>query len=182
MESRDEPVQKSRIEERKGSRIRKAVSSRFTITVVVIIAVIVLADVAFLLVKQDEGDGAAVNPNLAVAVRLPNAEHQPDTQQHSSQGPTQLAAVPPTPSTIRQATESTQRAIENSKEDSRITASAVKKLSEDLELGRVVTTVSDARVVLSGAARSAEAKSRAGELVKTVSGVRSVENQIVVRN
>ena len=179
MKTKEEPV-KNRVEDRKGSRIRKAVASKFTMTVIVIVAAIVLADIVFVVFRNKAGKGG--EPNLAAAVRLPNAEHQPATGQYSAEGGAQPTSVPPTPTTIRQATESTQRAIESSKEDSKIEATAVKKLNEDLELVRVVTTVSDARVVLSGAADSVEAKSRAGELVKNVHGVKSVENKIVVRN
>ena len=57
---------------------------------------------------------------------------------------------------------------------------AAEKLSEDLDLASVCVTVSDARGVLTGTVNSAAAKAKAEKLVKTVRGVKSIENKIVV--
>jgi hypothetical protein len=57
---------------------------------------------------------------------------------------------------------------------------AAEKLSEDLDLASVCVTVSDARGVLTGTVNSAAAKAKAEKLVRTVQGVKSIDNKIVV--
>lgn len=184
MEPTEEKMQEQVAEKSNGLRgegfieritTSKAGLSKFTIAVISVLAVVVLADVAFILIRPDAGRGDQ-GFNLETAVALPNAEHQPDPERYaSSNGGRQPAAVQPSPSTTIQATGATQT------EDSRIEALAVEKISEDQELGSVVTTVRDSRVVLSGTVGSANAKTRAGELAKAVQGVKSVDNKIVVQ-
>lgn len=184
MESTEHKVHKQAVEKSEGrsgegfieKRTRsKAGFSKFTIAVISILAFVVLADVAFILIRSNTGREDQ-GPNLATAVALPNAEHQPVAGWNaSSNGGRQPATVQPSPSSITLATEATQT------KDSKIEALAVEKISEDHELGSVVTTVLDARVVLTGAVGSADAKTRAGELAKSVQGVKSVDNRIVVQ-
>jgi hypothetical protein len=57
---------------------------------------------------------------------------------------------------------------------------AAEKLSEDLDLASVCVTVSDARGVLTGTVNSAAAKAKAEKLVKSIRGLKSIENKIVV--
>jgi BON domain len=57
---------------------------------------------------------------------------------------------------------------------------AAKKLSEDLDMASVCVTVSDAQGVLTGSVSSAAAKAKAEKLVKSVQGVKSIDNKILV--
>jgi hypothetical protein len=57
---------------------------------------------------------------------------------------------------------------------------AAEKLSEDVDLASVCVTVSDARGVLTGTVNSAAAKAKAEKLVKSIRGLKSIENKIVV--
>jgi len=44
----------------------------------------------------------------------------------------------------------------------------------------VVTTITDARAILTGTVNSAATKAKAEQIVKAIRGVKSVDNQIVV--
>src|SRR6266516_3535128 len=75
-----------------------------------------------------------------------------------------------------------QSGTENSTapDDAAMQQVAAEKLSEDPDLASVCVTVSEARGVLTGTVNSAAAKAKAEKLVKSVQGVKSIDNKIVV--
>jgi len=94
----------------------------------------------------------------------------------------QAAPLQPAPVIIQQqpATSPVEKELTSANEDANMQDLAAKKLNEDLELGGVVTTVNDARAVLTGNVGSEAAKAKAEQLVKGVRGMKSVDNKIVV--
>ena len=93
----------------------------------------------------------------------------------------QAAPVQPAPVIIQQPAQSSmEKELTSANEDANMQNLAAKKLNEDLELGGVVTTVNDARAVLTGNVGSEAAKAKAEQVVKAVRGMKSVDNKIVV--
>ena len=158
----DSAGQRSAVTERLQSVAGESGVATSTLTVTIVLVLIVAA--AVLLVVSN--GIARRSAELAAA----------------SQGPSTIAPQPqPAPEIIKQPA---QPAFESERtsahEDANMQAIAKEKLNEDLDLGGVVTTVNDARAVLTGAVASEAAKAKAEQLVKGVRGVKSVDNKIVV--
>jgi uncharacterized protein DUF4440/BON domain-containing protein len=150
------------ITERLQSVARESGVATSTLTVIIVLVLIVAAAVVLVV----NNGIARRSAELAAA----------------SQGPPTIAPQPqPAPEIIKQPAQSVfEGGLTSGHEDANMQAIAKERLNEDLELGGVVTTVNDARAVLTGAVGSEAAKAKAEQLVKGVRGVKSVDNKIVV--
>jgi BON domain-containing protein len=150
------------ITERLQSVARESGVATSTLTVIIVLVLIVAAAVVLVV----NNGIARRSAELAAA----------------SKGPPTIAPQPqPAPEIIKQPAQSVfEGGLTSGHEDANMQAIAKERLNEDLELGGVVTTVSDARAVLTGAVGSEAAKAKAEQLVKGVRGVKSVDNKIVV--
>ena len=68
----------------------------------------------------------------------------------------------------------------SAKDDAALQVAAEKILLNDPDMGSVSITVTSARAALTGTANSESTKERAERLVKSVRGVKSVDNKIYV--
>ena len=147
-----------------------------TVTIIIVLVLTVAATVIYL-----------VNRNANRLVDLAAATKAPPTivpQPVPAPAPIIIqpaAQVQPATVIIQQPAQSSiEKELTSANEDANLLNLASKKLEEDLELGGVVTTVNDARAVLTGAVGSEAAKAKAEQLVKAVRGMKSVANRIVV--
>jgi len=171
MDSNEEVIKKRVVEVASPSGVSKS-----TVIIIVVLVVIVAATVVYL-----------VNRNANRLVDMASATQSPQTivpQPVPAPAPVIIQpAAPIQPATviIQQPSQSSiEKQLTSSNEDANLLNLASKKLDEDLELGGVVTTVNDARAVLTGAVGSEAAKAKAEQLVKAVRGMKSVANRIVV--
>jgi hypothetical protein len=151
--------------------------SRFsttTVTIIIVLVLVVVATVVYLVNRNANrlADFAAVTQSPQTIDAQPVPAPAPVIIQ-------QAAPVQPATVIIQQPAQSSI-GKESTNEDANLQDLASKKLNEDVELGGVVTIVNDARAVLTGAVGSEAAKAKAGQLVKAVRGMKSVDNKIVV--
>jgi len=146
---------------------RESRSSTGTIAIVAILAIAAIAVVLYLVSNRNANESANRNANLDVASQAP-----PTT---IVQQPAQQAPV-----IIQQPAEPSQRANTSANDDANMQDIAAKKLAEDPNMAGVIMTTTDARVVLTGTVNSAATKAKAEQIVKSVRGVKSVDNQLVV--
>jgi hyperosmotically inducible protein len=57
---------------------------------------------------------------------------------------------------------------------------ATKKLADDPDMASISVSITNARAVLTGTVNSAATKAKAERVIKSVRGVKSVDNQIVI--
>jgi len=148
------------------------------IAIVAILAIAVIAVVLYLVSNRNANESANRNANLEVASQAP-----PTTivQQPAQQAPVIIQQpAQQAPVIIQQPAQPSQRENTSANDDANMQDIATKRLAEDLNMAGVVMTITDARAVLTGTVNSAATKAKAEQLVKTVRGVRSVDNQIVV--
>jgi osmotically-inducible protein OsmY len=65
-------------------------------------------------------------------------------------------------------------------DDANMQEVATRSLNDEPDMTTISITISEARAVLTGTVNSAVTKAKAEQIVKTVRGVKSVDNQIVV--
>jgi BON domain len=151
-----------------------------TIAIIAILAITAVAAVLYIVVNRNANEAANRNANLDVASQA----HQPATtvQQPGQQTPViiQQPAQQQAPVIIQQPAEPSQRQNTSANDDAAMQDIATKKLIEDPNMTGVVMTVTDARVVLTGTVSTAATKAKAEQIVKSVRGVKSVDNQIVI--
>jgi hypothetical protein len=173
------PYQRSEVlTERTERGPRESRSSTGTIAIVAILAIAAIAVVLYLVSNRNANESANRNANLEVASQAP-----PTTivQQPAQQAPVIIQQpAQQAPVIIQQPAQPSQRENTSANDDANMQDIATKKLAEDFNLAGVVMTITDARVVLTGTVYSAGAKAKAEQVVKSVRGVKSVDNQIVV--
>jgi hypothetical protein len=173
----DSPGQRSDVVSERSQRIASPSGvATSTVTVIIVLVLIVAATVIYVVNRN-----ANRLADLAAATQAP-----PTIVQQPAPVPAPVIiqqAVPVQPATVilqEPAQSSIEKELTSANADANMQGLASKKLNEYLELGRVVTTVNDARAVLTGAVDSEAAKAKAEQLVKAVRGVKSVDNKIVV--
>jgi len=187
MDSNEEVIKKRVVVDRTGQR-SEVVSERSqkvasppgvsasTVTVIIVLVLIIAAAVVYISIQS-----ANRSEDLVAATQAP-----PTIVPQPAPAPApviiqQAAPLQPAPVIIQQpATAPVEKELTSANEDANMQDLAAKKLNEDLELGGVVTTVNDARAVLTGNVGSEAAKAKAEQLVKGVRGMKSVDNKIVV--
>ena len=173
------PNQRSEVlSERTERGPRESRSSTGTIAIVAILAIAAIAVVLYLVSNRNANESANRNANLEVASQAP-----PTTivQQPAQQAPVIIQQpAQQAPVIIQQPAQPSQRENTSANDDANMQEIATKRLAEDLNMAGVVMTITDARAVLTGTVNSAATKAKAEQLVKTVRGVKSVDNQLVV--
>ena len=180
----DSPGQRSEVlTERTESDPRESRFSAGIIALIAVIAISVAAVVIFLVINRNANEAANRNANLEAANQTNS--HQPTTivQQPAQQAPViiqQPAGGQQPPVIIQQPAQPSQIEKTSANDDAALQDVATRKLTEDPNMTGVLMTITDARVVLTGTVTTAANKAKAEQIVKTVRGVKSVDNQIVV--
>jgi hyperosmotically inducible protein len=131
--------------------------------------------------NRNANESANRNANLEVASQA--QQPAPIVQQPAQQAPVIIQQpAQQAPVIIQQPAQPSQRENTSANDDANMQDIATKRLAEDLNMAGagVVMTITDARVVLTGTVSSAGTKAKAEQIVKSVRGVKSVDNQIVV--
>jgi hypothetical protein len=129
------------------------------------------------------GLGAAPGDGQIVRIELPHLPNALAAEETTRQAPTTTTVQQPaSQQSFVINGQLIQSGTENSMAPDDVTMQQVaeEKLSEDLDLASVCVTVSDARGVLTGTVNSAAAKAKAEKLVRSIRGVKSIDNKIVV--
>lgn len=156
-----------------------------TVGVIVVVAIALITIVALFLMNGQSTDTA--NANLAAqqqAQQPPVIVQQPAPQQQQPpviiQQPAPAANQPPV--IINQPAPSGATAPANTSDDGAVQAAIDKKISDDPTLSGlgVTATVLDGKVTLTGTVKSEALKSQLDKAIRTIKGVKQVDNQIVV--
>lgn len=155
-----------------------------TVGVIVVVAIALITIVVLFLMN---GQNDTANENLALqqqAQQPPVILQQPAPQQQQPpviiQQPAPAANQPPV--IINQPAPSGGTAPANTSDDGAVQAAIDKKISDDPTLSSlgVTTTVLDGKVTLTGTVKSEALKSQIDRAIRTVKGVKQVDNQLVV--
>lgn len=178
------PGQRSEVlTERTESGPRESRLSAGTIALIAVLAVISVAVVLYIVINRNANEAANRNANLEAATQTNHQQPTTIVQQPAQPAPViiqQPAGGQQAPVIIQQPAQPGQRENTSANDDAAMQDIATKKLIEDPNMTGVVMTVTDARVVLTGTVSTAATKAKAEQIVKTVRGVKSVDNQIVV--
>ena len=174
------PGQRSEVlTERTQTGPRESSVSAGTIALIAVLAIVAIGVVLYIVVNRNANEAANRNANLEAAGQAP-----PTTivQQPAQQPPVIIQQQPaqPAPVIIQQPAQQMERANTSANDDANMQDIATKRLGEELNMAGVVTTVTDARAILTGTVNSAASKAKAEQIVKAIRGVKSVDNQIVV--
>lgn len=159
-----------------------------------VIGSIALVTILFLFILNRQNTDTAINANARAAQTAPTPVQQPVIVQQpaQTQQPPIIIQQPATTTTsqppviINQpappATSSATESRPSGADDSTIQSAIDKKMAEDatLSTAAVTATVSSGKVTLIGTADTRAIKDQAERLVKSIKGVKSVDNQIVV--
>jgi hyperosmotically inducible protein len=177
------PYQRSEVlTERTQRGPRESRLSPGTIAIIAILAITAIAAIFYIVINRNANESANRNANLEAAGQT-NSHQQPPTivQQPAQQAPVIIQQpAQQAPVIIQQPAQPSQRENTSANDDANMQDIATKRLAEDLNMGGVVMTVTDARAVLTGTVNSAAIKAKAEQIVKAVRGMKSVDNQIVV--
>jgi hypothetical protein len=155
-----------------------------TVGVIVVVAIALITIVVLFLMNGQNADNA--NANLAAQqqpAQQPVIVQQPAQQQQPPviiQQPAPAANQPPV--VINQPAPSGGSAPVNNSNDGAIQTAIDKKISDDPTLSSlgVTATVLDGKVTLTGTVKSEALKSQVDRMIRSVKGVKQVDNQIVV--
>lgn len=175
----DTPTSRREVTQTESVRNDRGGISGATVGVIVVVAIALITIVVlFLMNGQQSTDNA--NANLA-------AQQQPVVQQPAAQQPPiiiqQPAAAPQQPPVvISQPPASGGTAPANSSNDGAVQMAIDKKLSDDPTLSAlgVTATVLDGKVTLTGTVKSEALKSQIDKVIRSIKGVKQVDNQILV--
>jgi hypothetical protein len=153
-----------------------------TVGVIVVVAIAIITVVVLFLMNGQNNDNA--NANLAAQqqpAQQPVIVQQPAQQQQPPVIIQQPAAQQP-PVVINQPAPSGGSAPVNTSNDGAIQAAIDKKISDDPTLSAlgITATVLDGKVTLTGTVKSEALKSQVDRTIRSVKGVKQVDNQIVV--
>jgi hypothetical protein len=153
-----------------------------TVGVIVVVAIALITIVVLFLMNGQNADNA--NANLA-AQQQP-AQQPVIVQQPAQQQPPVIIQQPAQqqqpPVVINQPAPSGGSAPVNNSNDGAIQTAIDKKISDDPTLSSlgVTATVLDGKVTLTGTVKSEALKSQVDRMIRSVKGVKQVDNQIVV--
>jgi cell division protein FtsL len=158
-----------------------------------VIGTVALVTLLFLFILNRQNNATEVNANVQTAERPIQQQPVIIQQQPTPQQQTPVIIQQPAPATTSQppviieqpaapATTSTEPAKPAGADDSSIQSSIDKKMAEDATLSTVgvTATVLNGKVTLIGTVDTQALKNQVERLVKTVKGVRTVDNQILV--
>lgn len=175
------PGQRSEVlTERTQSGPRESRLSAGTIAIIAVLAISAVTVVLYIVMSRNANEAANRNANLEAAA----GQTQPTTivQQPAQQPPVIIQQQPAqqAPVIIQQPAQQQERANTSANDDANMQDIATKRMAEELNMAGVVTTITDARAILTGTVNSAATKAKAEQIVKAIRGVKSVDNQIVV--
>ena len=176
-------TQVSRVPERRG--MSGGAVAALVIGAVALVTILFL----FLINRQNQ-----VDANVRVATAPTPLQQQPPVivQQPATQQPPVIIQQPPTtttapivvtpPSTSTSSSSTTTTTAPSGTDDETVQINVDKKLTDDTTLGSlgILATVIEGKVTLTGTVNSEDLKSRAERLVKSIKGVKRVDNQITV--
>jgi osmotically-inducible protein OsmY len=181
----DSPSQRKEIVTETTQRGPKESSiSTGMIAIVGIVAVASVGIILFLVSNRNAGDAANRNANIDIAAQ--SAPTQPATTIIQQPAPVQQAPIiiqgsapaQQAPVIIQQPAQENSR--DSSSDDANMQDIATKRLSEESDMAAVGISISGARAVLTGSVNSAASKAKAERLVKSIRGVLSVDNKLVI--
>lgn len=167
----------------RGDRDRGGISGA-TVGVIVVVAIALITIVVLFLMNGQQSADTAANANLAAQqAQQPPLVQQAAPQQQPPiiiQQPAANAQQPPV--IINQPAASGGSAPVNNSNDGGVQTAIDKKISDDPTLSAlgITTTVLDGKVTLTGTVRSEALKAQIDRAIRTVKGVKQVDNQIVV--
>jgi len=173
-------TQVSRVPERRG--MSGGAVAALVIGAVALVTILFL----FLINRQDEMNAnvrvstAPTPVQQPVIVQQPPVQQPPVIVQQPATTTTQpIIVTPPSTSTT---TTTTAPTAPSGTDDATVQINVDKKLLDDTTLGTlgILATVIEGRVTLTGTVNSEDLKTRAERLVKSVKGVKRVDNQITV--
>lgn len=156
-----------------------------TVGVIVVVAIALITIVVLFLMNGQNNDNA--NANLAAQQQQPAQQpvivQQPAQQQQPPviiQQPAPAAGQPPV--IINQPAPSGGSAPVNNSNDGAVQTAIDKKIFDDPTLSSlgITATVLDGKVTLTGTVKSESLKSQVDKTIRTIRGVKQVDNQIVV--
>jgi hypothetical protein len=157
-----------------------------------VIGTVALVTLLFLFILNRQNNATEVNANVQTAER-PVQQQQPVIIQQQPTPQTPIIIQQPAPPTTSQppviieqpapAAAAPEAPRPTGPDDSTIQSSIDKKMAEDATLSTVGVTVTvlEGKVTLIGTVDSQALKNQVERLVKTVKGVRTVDNQIIVQ-
>jgi BON domain-containing protein len=156
---------------------RGSSSQTGTIAIVAVLAIAAIAVVLYIVTNRNANEAANRNANLEQTAQVPTTVVQQPAQQPPViiQQPAQQAPV-----IIQQPAEPGIRQNTSANDDANMQDIATRRLTEEPGMAGVVMTVTDAQAVLTGTVSSAANKAKAEQIVKSVRGMKSVDNRIVV--
>lgn len=154
--------------------------STTTILLIAVLGVIVAGVVVYLVMNRNENEAANRNANLDVASQT-NPQQQPVVvQQPAQQAPVVIQQpAQQAPIVVQQPAQPSERENTSANDDAKMQDIATKRLGENPDMTGVIITVNDARAVLTGTVNSEATKAKAEQLVKSVRGVKSVDNKLI---
>jgi BON domain len=168
------------ITERTQRGPRESQLSMGTVALVAILVIGAIAVVFYVVSNRNANESANRNANIEVARQANEAQPPTVVQQTAPPAPViiQQPALP-APMIIQQPASA---AVEDNslKDDMAMEGAATKMLRNDQDMGAVSIVVSGARAELTGTVNSESTKARAERLVRSVRGVKSVDNKIYV--
>jgi osmotically-inducible protein OsmY len=154
-----------------------------TVGVIVVVAIALITIVVLFLMNGQQTDQANANLAAQQAAQQPIVQ-QPAAQQQPPIIIQQPAAAPNQPPVIiNQPAPSTGSSMpENTSNDGAVQAAIDKKITEDTTLSGlgITATVLDGKVTLTGTVKSEALKSQVDRTIRTIRGVKQVDNQLVV--
>ena len=157
--------------------------SSATIALIAVLAIATIGIIIYLASNNNESEFDQ-NANLAAAANQPTPQQPIIVQQEAlPQAPIiiqQPAPIQQAPIIVEQPASPSQRQNTAANDDANMQDIATKRLIEEPAMAAVLITINDARAVLTGTVSSAAAKVKAEQLVKSIRGVKSVDNQIEV--
>ncbi|HEV7681096.1 MAG TPA: BON domain-containing protein [Pyrinomonadaceae bacterium] len=176
----DTPTSRREVTHTESVRNDRGGISGATVGVIVVVAIaLITVVVLFLMNGQQANDNA--NANLAAQQQQPIVQ-QPAPQQQPPIIIQQPAAAPQQPVVISQPPASGDTAPVNTSNDGAVQMAVDKKISDDPTLSAlgVTATVLDGKVTVTGTVKSEALKSQLDKVIRSVKGVKQVDNQITV--
>ncbi len=175
----DTPTSRREVTHTESVRNDRGGISGATVGVIVVVAIALITIVVLFLMN---GQQSADTANANLAAQQPQVVQQPAPQQPPIiiQQPAAAAQQPPV--VINQPAASGDTAPVNTSNDGAVQTAIDKKIGDDPTLSAlgITATVLDGKVTLTGTVKSEALKSQLDKAVRTVSGVKQVDNQIVV--
>lgn len=164
------------VTERHISVPRSGISVGWVVAIALVCLVAVVA--VFYIVNRNADEAANRNANLEVANQISKAQAPTIVQQPAQPAPVIIQQSVPTPLAPVIIQQPNPR--DSASDDANMQDVATRLLSDDPDMTAVSITISEARAVLSGTVNSTALKVKAERLVKTVPGMKSVDNKLVV--